>query len=192
MVRMFGVGKQVGTFDVVFKVFPDQVVIDPPPFVVVSSVGPIAPPAVLVRLGIEMAKGINKSIVHKCVNPLAFFGQKAGNIFIANRIVDVDGSVANVIITTDHQSGMIFFQGINILLKIVHEFELVFQSVEIGTGGEVEADDRYILIIGTYDPAFKIPTEKLEKVKKYRKGQILFLHDSKKIKKLNFSTTGRD
>ena len=156
MVRMLSVGKQVGTFDVVFKVFTDQVVIDPPPFVVVSGVGPIAPPAVLVRFRVEVAKGINKSVVHKCVDPLAFFGQKAGNIFIANRVVDVDGSVANIIIATDHQSGMIFFQGINILLKIVHEFELVFQSVEIGAGGEVEADDRYIFIIGTYDPTFKI------------------------------------
>ena len=101
MVRMFGFGKQVGTLDVVFKVFTDQVVIDPPPFVVVSGVCSIAPPAILVGFRVEVAKGINKSIVHKCVNPLAFFGQKAGNIFIANRIVDVDGSVANVIITTD-------------------------------------------------------------------------------------------
>lgn len=156
MVRMSGVGQEVCTLDILFEVVADQVVVDAPPFVVVSGVGPVAPPAVLVGLGVKVTKRVHKPVIHKSVDPRPLFGQKAGNVFVPHGVVNIDGLVTDIVVATDDQSGMFFSELIDIGLKIVHKLELVIEAVEIGSRGEIKADDGNLMEIGTHDPAFEV------------------------------------
>ena len=105
MVRMFSIRQYIGPFEAFFQIVGNTDIIDAPALVIGPRVGPKTPPGIAVRLGVKFAEGVNHAVVKPFVHPGALFGQKAGGVFVAHRIVNIDGLVANVVIAAHHQSG---------------------------------------------------------------------------------------
>ena len=75
-------------------------IVNPPTFVVVASIGAIAPPRVLMWLFVEVTKTINKTTLHKLIQPLALYRKKARYIGISYGVVNVYRLVTDVIVAT--------------------------------------------------------------------------------------------
>src|SRR5699024_1894801 len=103
-------------------------IINSPSFVVVSGIGAVGPPGVVVGFVIEMPEAVNKTAINKIVEPLAFFGKETGNFGISYRIVDVDGAMTDIVIATNNQVWDVFFQVVHILPEIVHKGEFGLQT----------------------------------------------------------------
>ena len=98
MIAMNYVGKYSGMFESVLHISGHQVVINSPAQILASRAGPIAPPAVLVRVLVKMPKGIYEAAIDEILHPFAFFGQKSAGICVRFWVMDIDSFMANIII----------------------------------------------------------------------------------------------
>ena len=97
-------------------------VIDAPAEVFRAGSGPVAPPAVLVGVFIKLAEGINIAAVDKAVEPLALLGQKAGNLFVLFRKININGFVTNIQVARYDQFRSRFAKPVGISQKIFEPF----------------------------------------------------------------------
>src|SRR5690606_24807177 len=104
-----------------------------PTLVVGPSIGPVAPPSIIVGLFVEMPETVNEPTVDKTADPFPLHGQKAGNILVPNGIVDVDGLMTDVIVPAHDQVGTLFTKFIGIFLKIGHVHQFMVQSGQVGS-----------------------------------------------------------
>ena len=83
-----------------------QAVVYTPTLVIVTGIGTVAPPGIVMRFLVEEAEAIDEAALEEIVQPLAFHRKKARYIGIAYRIVNVDRLVTDVVIPTDDKVGV--------------------------------------------------------------------------------------
>ena len=74
-------------------------IVNTPPFIIGSGVGSVAPPRIIMRLLVEHPEAVGVAVGEEVGEPLPFFRQESGAVGIPDRVVDVDGLVADVIVT---------------------------------------------------------------------------------------------
>ena len=157
MVGMFYLLPDGGVLQAAAQRFRNVDVIDAPSLVIGAGVCAEAPPAVLMRFGVELAEGVDKPAVEQFGKPGPFFGQEAGGIFVADGIVNIDGLVRDVIIAGNHQVGPFLAELLKVTVELVEP--LVFIGLSFfsrGAGREICVDEGNVPEIGPYDPAFGI------------------------------------
>ena len=103
----------------------------------------------MVRGLIKMAKGVDKTALDEVFQPFPLLRQEAGNILVSHGIMDIDGLVTNIVITTNNELRSFFAQLIDIALDLVHIGELELQAVGIGSGRQIHAHHRNIAKISS-------------------------------------------
>ena len=157
MVRKLQFVENRSPFEPAFCLLGNQMVIDPPAEVFCPCSSPVAPPAVFLGTLVILAEGIYKTRSHKLVEPLAFFGQKAGHFGMAPRVVDVDGLVADVVISANQQMGSLLPQFVYVLAEIGQKFHLeILPQVARGAGRNINAKNGKIAVVGSDDTPFGI------------------------------------
>ena len=60
-------------------------------------------------------------------------GRKPETFFVANGVVNIDRLVTNVVISTNNKIRDVFFQFVDVIVKIIHVLEFMVQSVDVGS-----------------------------------------------------------
>ena len=129
-------------FQLIFDGIADRDIIDAPAFVPCSGACSEAPPGIVMRFLIEMSETIGHASIKPSIHPFAFFRQKAAGIFVANRIMDIDGFVTDIIVATNNEFFRRIVRVINEIVEGVQEFVLhILADISGGTGREVATHD---------------------------------------------------
>ena len=131
-----------GPFNILFQRLTRHAVVNSPTFVVVPGIGSVAPPGVIVRLFVEVPEGVVKTALDEVSDPLSFNRQEARGVFVLDRVVNVNGFVADVVVPTDKQVRDLLFQIIDVFLEFSHVIEFEIQAGIIGALRQVETHDR--------------------------------------------------
>ena len=110
----------------------------------------------MMRFLVEMTETVDKPAFHKTIQPGAFLRQKTGYFCVADRIVNINRLVTNVVIATNNQVRDFFFQLVDILLKIVHVLKLMTQTIHIGARRQVQTHHGKSIKINAQVTAFFI------------------------------------
>ncbi len=134
----------------------DHPVIQSPSLVLIARIGPVSPPGILVGLLVKIPETINKTAVDKVAYPFPLHGQKARDILVPDRVVYVDGPMADVVIPQDHQVGILLLEIIHIILEIGHVLQFVIQPFNVRPGRDIEAHHGNPVKISSQIPAFPV------------------------------------
>src|SRR5690606_2257805 len=109
------------------------------------------------RIWIQVAKRVNITRVDEIFHPFALFRQESRRICIGLWIMDINSTMADIIIPTDNQIWLLDQKLITILLKIVQKAVFKFLPHIAGcTGREIGAHHRNLIEISTDDTTFKV------------------------------------
>src|SRR5690606_10605691 len=102
MVTVLHIGKYRSRPHLLTQIFCNANIVYTPAFIIGSCISSEAPPTIFI-FGIRMQQSerIDKSIIKPFVHPGALFGQESRAVFIAHWIVNVNGSMTNIIISAD-------------------------------------------------------------------------------------------
>lgn len=115
-----------GTRQLCFQFFAHGYVIYPPAFVLCPTVGTGAPPTIVASgFGVQVPEGIGEAQLQEFIHPGTLFRQETTALFVADRIMDIDGLMANVIIAADDKFGSLFLQFGKVIVKFIQPLELV-------------------------------------------------------------------
>ena len=74
VIAMVGIGQYDRSGQFFLEWLGDHIVIDPPPFVIRSGVGPVTPPGVVMRILIKESEGVDKATIDELPYPLPLHG----------------------------------------------------------------------------------------------------------------------
>ena len=121
VVSVNGIWQHTAVNELIAQAVRNGRVVDTPAFVAATGTGAVTPPAIRHLLRVFVAKGIGHAGVKPAIHPGPFVGQEASCVFIPNRVVNVDGSMSNVIIADHNEVGAGLPQSLNIVVKIPAE-----------------------------------------------------------------------
>ena len=110
----------------------------------------------MMGVAVEMPKRIGEALLDKRIQPSTFFWQKTRKFGIAHRIMNIDGFMTDIIISTNHQIGVRLFERIDIRLKVIHIGKLKRQTLGIRSRWQIQTHDRNIFKIDTEVASFSI------------------------------------
>src|SRR5690606_37881309 len=127
-----------------------HIIVDTPAEIAGTGASTIAPPRVMMGLGVEVTESSYEPRIDKIFHPFSFCRKEARRVGIGFWIVNIYSAMTDIEITTNYQIRFFQFELIHIQLEIIQKsiFEIL-AHISCRARRKIRAHDRYILKVNT-------------------------------------------